>query len=121
MAEAVAEVLVVGTEASVCDDLAGGIVDGVAGKSRASRGQSCGLRLVDDVEDLLLSVGGFAEDEGAGDVGLVAFDIATVIDQNNLVLANDLRLQRAVGQRGVLSDLAGGIAGDATAGVRSNR
>ena len=66
---------------------------------------------------LLLLVGGFAEDEGAGDVGLVAFDGAAVVDEDDLAFADDLGLEAAVGEGGVLADLAGGIAGDAAAGV----
>ena len=51
---------------------------------------------MDDVEDLALLVefgaGGVAEDEGAGDVGLVAFDEAAVVDEDDLAFADDLRL-----------------------------
>ena len=58
-----------------------------------------------------------AEDEGAGDVGLVAFDGAAVVDEDDLAFADDLRLEGAVGERGVFADLAAGVAGDAAAGV----
>ena len=117
VAEAVGEVFVVGAVAGVGDDFAGGVVDGVAGCSGLACGEGGGLGLVDDVEDLLLLVGGFAEDEGARDVGLVAFDGAAVVEEDDLAFLDDLGLERAVGQRGVLADLAGGKAGEAGADV----
>ena len=59
-------------------------------------GEGGGLGLMDDVEDLAGFVefgrGGVAEDEGAGDVGLVAFDGAAVVDEDDLSFADDLRL-----------------------------
>lgn len=117
VAEPMAEVLVAGAVARVGDDLAGGCVDGLAGGSGFACGEGGGLGLVDDVEDLLLLVGGFAEDEGAGDVGLVAFDGTAVVEQDDLAFFDDLGLERAVGQGGVLGDLAGGVAGEAGAVV----
>ena len=52
--------------------------------------------LVDDVEDFAGLVefggGGVAEDEGAGDVGLIAFDGAAVVDEDDLSFADGLRL-----------------------------
>ncbi len=66
---------------------------------------------------LLLFVGGLAEDEGAGDVGLVAFDGAAVVEEDDLAFLNDLGLEGAVRERGVLADLAGGEAGEAGAQV----
>ena len=54
------------------------------------------MGLVDDVEDLAGLVefwrGGVAEDEGAGDVGLVAFDGAAVVDEDDFAFADNLRL-----------------------------
>ena len=121
VADAVGEVFVVGTEAGGGDDVASGCVDGLARYARVSRGKSRGLGLVNDVEDFACLVefgcGCVAEDEGAGDVGLIAFYCATVVDKDDLAFANDLGLQRAVGERGVFADLAACIADDAAAGV----
>ncbi len=119
MAEAVGEGLVVGTEAGSGDDATGRVVDGVAGKPRTSCGDGCSLGFMHDVEDLLLLVGCFAEDEGAGDVGLVAFDGAAIVDENDLILADDLRLERAVGEGRELTYLAGDYPLDAGAAVCS--
>ena len=75
--------------------------------------QRRGLRLVDDVEDLLHLVGGLAEHERARDVRLIALDGAAVVDHDDRAFANRLRRHRAVGQRGVLADLHAGAAGEA--------
>ncbi len=117
VADAVGEVLVVGAEAGGGDDVAGGGVDGLHLDAGASGGEGCGLGLVDDVEDSFLAVGGGAVDEGAGDVGLVTLDEAAVVDEDDLVLADDLRGGRAVGLGGVGADLTGGFAANAAAGV----
>jgi len=117
VADAVAEVFVVGAEACIADDLAGCGVDGLTLHTGMRCGEGCSLGFVDDVEDLLLLVGGFAEDEGARHVGLVTFDGAAVVDEDDLALADDLRLEGAVGQGRVLGDLAAGVAGEADAVV----
>ena len=88
VADAVGEVLVVGAEAGVGDDLAGGGVDGLAQDAGAGGGEGGGLGLVDDVEDAALLIvdrlfARLAIDEGAGDVGLVAFDGAAVVDEDD--------------------------------------
>jgi len=41
-------------------------------------------------------VGGVAEDEGAGDVRLVAFDGAAVVDEDDFAFADDLRVAGTV-------------------------
>jgi hypothetical protein len=119
--EAVGEVLVVGAESCGGDDVASGGVDGLALDSGACGGEGGGLGPVDDVEDLAGLVkfreGGVAEDEGAGDVGLVAFDGAAVVDEDDLALTDGLGLQGAVRKGGVFADLAARVAGDAAAGV----
>ena len=124
VADAVGEVFVVGAVACGGDDVACGGVDGLALDAGMGCGERGGLGLVDDVEDFacLSSLGrGVAEDEGAGDVGLVAFDETAVVDEDDLAFANDLRLQRAVGEGGVFADLAAGFAGDAACGRRQRR
>jgi len=97
VAYAVGEVLVVWAVASGGDEIAGSGVDGVAGRAGMACGQGCGLCLQDDVEDLAgfveLGDGGVAEDEGTGDIGLIAFDRAAVVDEDDLAFANGLRLQ----------------------------
>ena len=96
VAEAVGEVLVVGAVAGGGDDVAGGGVDGLALDTGARGGEGGGLGLVDDVEDFagLVEFGrsGVAEDEGAGDVGLIAFDGTAVVDEDDFAFADDLRL-----------------------------
>jgi hypothetical protein len=83
----------------------------------AGCGEGGGLGLVDDVEDALLAIGGFAVDEAAGHVRLVALDEAAVVDEDDLIFADDLRGGRAVGLGGEGGDLAGGFAADAATGV----
>ena len=117
VADAVGEVLVVGAEAGGGDDAAGGGVDGLHFYAGTGGGEGCGLGAVDDVEDTLLAVGGVAVDEGSGDVGLVAVDEAAVVDEDDLVFADELRGGRAVGLGGEGGDLAGGLSANAAAGV----
>ncbi len=96
VADAVGEVFVVGAVACGGDNCAGGGVDGLTLDAGAGCCEGCGLGFEDDVEDLALLVefgdGGVAEDEGAGDVGLIAFDEAAVVDEDDLAFADDLRL-----------------------------
>ena len=81
-----------------------------------------GLGFVDDVEDLLLLVGGLAEDEGTRTCRTGSLRrCAAVVDEDDLALADNLRLERAVGQGGVLADLAAGVAGEADAIVGGRR
>ena len=104
--DAVGEGLVVGAEAGVGDDFAGGSVDRLAGDARACCGEGYGLGLVDDLEYLPLLRSWFAVDERSGDVGLVAFNAAPVVDEDNLAFADDLGAGAAVGQGRPLADLA---------------
>ncbi len=106
VADAVREGFIVGAEAGRGDDLAGGVVDGVAGNAGLSGGERGGLGAVDDVEDLFLPVGWLAVDEAAGDIGLVAFDGAAVVDEDDLAFADDLWAGAAVRERGPLAHLA---------------
>ena len=117
VAEAVGEVVVVGAVAGIGDDLAGGGVDRVAGHAGTRGGKRRRLRAMDDVEDILHLVGGLAEDKGARDVGFIALDRAAVVDQDDRAFADDLRLERAMRQRGVFADLAAGVAGESDAVV----
>src|ERR1022692_3725915 len=61
-----------------------------------------------DVEDLLHFVRGLPQHKRAADIGLVSFHRATIVDQHDGTLADDLRLARAMRQRGVFSDLHAG-------------
>jgi hypothetical protein len=96
VADAVGEVFVVGAVAGGCDEIACGGVDGLALDPGACRGEGGGLGFENDVEDFA----GFVEfgdcrvteDEGARDVGLIAFDGAAVVDEDDLAFADDLRL-----------------------------
>src|SRR5882757_4517041 len=96
VADAVGEMFVVGAVAGGGDDVAGGGVDGLALDAGMGGGESGGLGLVNDVEDFAGLIefggGGVAEDEGAGDVGLIAFYGAAVVDEDDLAFADDLRL-----------------------------
>ena len=73
VAETVGKVLVAGLVAGVDDDLACGGVDSLAGGAGAGGREGGGLGAVDGVKAAQHGVGGLAVDEGAGDVGLVAF------------------------------------------------
>lgn len=117
VAEAVGEVLVIGAVVGVGDDFACGVVDRVAWNAGTGCGERGCLSLVHDIKDLLLLVGGFTEDEGARHVGLIALDGAAIVDEDDLVLADDLRLEGAVGQGGVFADLAACVAGEAAAKI----
>ena len=55
----------------------------------------------------ILSVA-LAEHERPRDVRLVAFDRAAVVDHDDRAFADRLRLDRAVGERGVVADLHAG-------------
>ena len=95
---AVGEVLVVGTVAGGGDDAAGGGVDGLALDTGMGGRDGGRLGLVDDVEYLTGFVefwrGGVAEDEGAGDVGLIAFDSAAIVNEDDFAFADGLRKPR---------------------------
>ena len=105
VADAVGEVFVVGAEAGVGDDVAGGGVDGLAsgrrGGRRRVRRPGPGGRCRRPCAVCRVCAVAFAVDEGAGDVGLVAVDGAAVVDEDDLVFADDLRLwvSRGVGRR----------------------
>ena len=117
VADAVGEVLVIGTEAGGGDDVAGGGIYGLHFDAWARCREGGGLGAVDDVEDALLTVGWDAVDEGSGDVGLIAVDEAAVVDEDDLIFADDLRGRGAVGLGGEGGDLAGGLSGHPVAGV----
>ena len=61
-----------------------------------------------DVEDLLHLVRGFSQHKSAADIGLVSLHRATIVDQHDGTLADDLRLARAMRQRSIFSDLHAG-------------
>ncbi len=117
VAEAVGEVGIVGAEASVVNDFAGGGIDRSAGKAGFGCGKCGGLGAMDDVKDVLLPVGWLAKGKAAADVGLIALDGAAVIDENQAAVFDGLGLDAAVGQRGEGIDLATGIAGEAGQGI----
>src|ERR1700733_1756083 len=68
---------------------------------------------MDSVEDLALLVqfwrSRIAEDKGARDVGLVAFDETAIVDKDDLSLANDLRIERSMRKRRIFPHLATGL------------
>src|SRR5947209_243362 len=78
--DAVGEVLVIGTVASVSDDLPSGRVNLPTVDARPSRCESDALGFVNDVEYGFHFVGSFSEDEGASDVGGIALDLATPVN-----------------------------------------
>jgi hypothetical protein len=90
------EMLVAGTVAGIHDDLARGRVHGLARHAGTGGGERGGLRPVDDFEDLLHLVRGFADHERTRDVGLIAFHRATVVDEHDGARANGLRLHGTV-------------------------
>ena len=104
VANPVREKFVVGSVTGVSDDLAGGVIDTAARLAGTSGFVGSLLRAVDDVEDLLLLVGGLADNEGAADVGAVAFDLTAAVDEDDVVFLNRLRIYGAMRQRGVLTD-----------------
>jgi hypothetical protein len=117
VADAVGEVLVVRAEAGGGDDVAGRGIDRLHFNAGARGGESGSLGLMHDIEGALLAVGRLAVDEAAGHVGLIALDVAAVVDEDDLVFPDDLRAGRAVGLSGERGDLAGGLAANAAAAV----
>src|SRR5581483_5254166 len=123
VAQAMGEVLVAGGEAGVADELARGRVHGFARRTRLRRLERRLLRALDDFKDAQhlvpqLAVPCFAEHEGARDVGLVAFHVATAVNHQDRAFANDLGREGTVRQRGVRPYLNAGSAAEAQAAVR---
>ena len=117
VANSVAEVFEGGAVSAINDNFAGGGVDVGCGSAWACGLKRGGLCAPDKVEDGEHLVCRFAEDEGAGDVGLVAFDGAAVIKHENGTFAKRLWLARAVRQCCVLVDVETGFAFKADAAV----
>ena len=80
----VGEEFVVGAEASLGDDGAGGIVNGAGKFARAGRIESDILRFSDCVVGAKDFLSGLAKDAGAGDVGIVALDGAPAVNQDHI-------------------------------------
>ncbi len=91
VSQTMGEVFVVWPIAPVGDNLARGVVHRTALRSRLCGRQRGTLRAVHDVENLFHFVAGFAEHEGARDVGSVALHGAAAIDEHDRALANKLR------------------------------
>ncbi len=106
-------VLIAGSEAGVGDDFAGGGVHALAGGAWFRRGEGGILRAALEVPYFALTLGGFPEDGGAGDVALVALDAAAIVDQDHIAFAELLRLYAAVGEGGVLTEDGHGCAAGA--------
>jgi len=100
MAEAVGEEFVIGAETGGSDLGAGRVVDGAGEFSGASGIEAGILRFADGFEGALHFFGGLAENGGAGDVGLIAFDEAPVIDQYHIAFLKYARLLAAMWQSG---------------------
>ena len=101
---------VVGTKACVGKDLARGRVHRFARRAHPCSGKACVLRLAFDFPNIALALRRLAENESAGDVGLVTFDRAAVIHQNHIAVTQDLRGAAAVRKRGVLAKAAKDLA-----------
>ena len=71
---------VAGSETSLGDDIAGGGVDGFTSRADLRGGERGILRFALEVPDEFLAVGRLAENHGAGDVALIAFDADAVVD-----------------------------------------
>ena len=72
---------VIKTETRVVHHFARGRIHRIAESARPCRRQSRALSLMHNIENLLHLLGGFAENEGAADVGFVMLHRAPAIDQ----------------------------------------
>ena len=86
VADAVGEEFVAGTETCGGDLRAGCVIDGASESSRTRGIQGGVLRFADRFKGALHFFSGLAENAGAGNVGLIAFDEAAVIDQYDVTL-----------------------------------
>ena len=102
--------MIAGAVAAIDDDLARGRIHIAVSTPGRAASNGRGLRAVDEVEDRLHLVGGFAQHKGAGDVGSVALHCAAVVEHQDAALAQGLRLARAVRQGGELVDVEAGLA-----------
>ena len=108
---------VAGAEAGVGNDLARRGVDGLARGAGFGGGQRGILRLALQGPDFFLARGGFAEDHGAGDVGLIAVHGAAIVEQNHVAFVQGLRHGAAVGEGGVLAEADGDAALEAKGAI----
>ena len=88
--------IIVGAEPVLHQHGAGGGVDILAGASDLNGGEGGGLRLLLDVPDVTMLGRRFAENVGAGDVGLVALDVATGVHEDEFALLQRLLAGNAV-------------------------
>jgi len=84
VADAVGEEFVVGAKSGAGDDGAGGIVDGAGKFSGAGGIQRDILSFADRVVGTENLFSGLAENAGAGDVGIIAFDGASTVNQDHI-------------------------------------
>src|SRR5579863_66491 len=95
VADAMREASEAGAVAAVDNDLARRGVD-VGGEDAGTCSVKSGrLRALDEIEDCVHLRGGLAEDECAGDVGVVALDEAAVVEHEDRAVAQRLRLAGA--------------------------
>ena len=121
VAEPVREVLESGAVARVDDDLARGGIELLERHARLAAFSAAVCACFTMSKTFFILSVGLAEHERPGDVRLVAFDRAAVVEHDDRALADGLRLDRSVGQRGVLADLDAGLAWEADLVVRLRR
>src|SRR5262249_39782223 len=97
-------------EPGIHDHLAGGGVHRLAGGSRLGGRKGRVLRLSFQIPDLLLAIARLTKDGRTGNVRLVAFDGAAIVDEDNVPDAQRLRLNAAVRESGVFAELGHGSA-----------
>src|SRR6185312_16205495 len=104
-ADAMAKILVVRAVTIVDDDLACSRVYRFHGCPGMRGLQSRRLRLEHDVEDLFHLVSGLAQDEGAGDVAVVAIHYGVAVDQQRRPFNETLGRDRTMRQRRVFANV----------------
>src|SRR5436309_6285356 len=102
MSDAVREIFIAGSKSGLFDYFARRRVDVFTSDARPGGVERGRLRALYGVPYALVLVGGFAENGRARDVGLIAFDAAPAVDQNDVAFAKLLRSHRAVRQRRIL-------------------
>src|SRR5262245_51813513 len=102
------EIFIVRSVTCVGDHLACGGIHSLALHSGFSGSQGRGLSPLHDFEVLLHLVCWLAQDKGATDVRFISFDVASSVDQQNGLLADNLRLGGTVWQRRIVAHLHAG-------------
>jgi hypothetical protein len=120
VADAVGEEFVAGAKTCRGDLCAGGVIDGTREFSSARGVQGGVLRFADRFKGALHFFGGLAENAGAGNVGLIAFDEAAVIDQYDVTLLQCARLLAAMRQGGGWAKQNHGVPAELHPGIASH-